>query len=525
PPPPPPPPPPIPVAPYAAFCDCLSPLVNSNSRWAVSYVGSNITNGDLLFNFKVTLKDATHCQPINYRNGSCCNSTFEGLSLPVLQQYRSAILKAAVILGGKAVGASLYKNEFDYGIRLQLHKPVFVVSLPVGSSLEVTLFLNPAVWSDESKFPCPPSKLDPYGSMCDYWLHGLQTSPGNPEQQLVDVENVPGCCPEGILNFCPADAACVSDLDTSPYTLSFTSRVHTGSRTTFSFQLAHRNLVSACSAMAIDSVLLYVSRNYATTSATATLGSINTAVTTGSLGPLSYLNISMSSYASVQSNVLTVEVDGNLELSDLCVTPSRSSRVCNYVLVGAQRSASGPSQECCPAGEIPATLPSGRRLLSLGDDAYAALEAGGAICAKYDPFSSCFSLAPVEISETFDEGITFAYKLTRTSAEPSCPHEFQVMVSSGAMTSLKGGHGHIWASGVPAGDHFSWLLPAPGPDSSIGSTHIVSFTLRGRNLDRLGRVCTVRGQDSCVFRLLSDSTCFQGEVVTDFLFGGVHRKS
>jgi hypothetical protein len=343
----------------------------------------------------------------------------------------------------------------------------------------------------------------------------------------INVLQIPTCCPEGVFTLCPPDVngACVSDLEASPYTLSYQSRTRAGSRTVFSFQLVHRNLISPCSAMAIDNVLLYVAPQFATPRATATLGSINTAVTPGSLGPLSYLNISMSSYASVQPNTLTVELDGDVALSDLCITPSGSSRVCNYVLAGTQRSAGGASQSCCPAGKVTATLPSGRRLLSLDDETHAALASGGSVCAKYDAFSSCFSLAPVEVSETFDDGMTFAYKLTRTSVEPTCPGEFQVIVSSDAMTSFKEGHGNVWQGGLPSGDHFSWLIPGPGSvtDAAVGETHLVSFTLKGRHLNRLSRVCTVRGQDSCMFRLLGDSGCYQGEVTTDFLFSGSRR--
>lgn len=343
----------------------------------------------------------------------------------------------------------------------------------------------------------------------------------------MNVLSIPECCPEGVLHFCPADTAgaCVSDLGTSPYVLSYSSRTRDGSKTIFSFQLAYRNLVSACSAMAIDNVLLYVNSVYAVRSATANLGLLSAVIQPGSLGPLSYLNISMSSYASVEPNVLTIALDGDVSLSDLCVTPSGSSRVCNYVLVGTQYSAGSAPQACCPAGDIPSTLPSGRRLLALSDDAHAALAAGSSLCAKYNAFSSCFSLAPVEISETFDEGMTFSFKLTRASAEASCPTEFQVVVSSNAMASFKEGHGHIWAGGVPFGDHFSWILQDSGSsdEATVGSTYMASFTLKGRNLDRLSRVCSVRGRDLCVFRLVGESGCFEGVIATDFLFGSARN--
>jgi hypothetical protein len=95
------------------------------------------------------------------------------------------------------------------------------------------------------------------------------------------------------------------------------------------------------------------------------------------------------------------------------------------------------------------------------------------------------------------------------------------MVSSGAMKAFKAGHGHVWAGGMPAGDHFTWLLPA----APVGGTTLVSFTVKGFGLDRLANVCTTgRDSDACLFRLVSPSGCFVGKAATDFLWSARHRE-
>ncbi|KAG2440750.1 hypothetical protein HXX76_003607 [Chlamydomonas incerta] len=491
-------------------------------RWSVVFQGSEDRPQNIWYNFRIYLNAGANCRPVPYRNGTCCEASLEGISLPVMPDMKAAVVDATAKFGGDLLTATLF-HSYEYGVRLQFKNPFYTDSISVGSYIAVSFAVAKASWTDASLFPCPASKWDPSGPTCDYWLHGYQTAPGNPQEPLIDPEVIPACCPEGVVHMCPpgTPGSCLAAPDASPYTLTFAGRARNGADTVFSFSLAHRNVRSACSAMAIDNMLLYVAKPFATAAVTATLGGVSTKVVAGAEGPTSYLNISMSSYASVAPGTVTVTVKGDVALSDLCVTPAAGgSRVCNYVLKGAQRT-SGNTQACCPGGDIPATLPSGRRLLAVTEETQAAVAAGGSICAKADPSSACFALASVEISETFEEGTTYAFKLTRTGALASCPTEFQVQLSSSAMATFKEGHGHIWNGGLPAGDHFSWVLPEASGDGSLGTTTILSFTLKGRGMDRLSRVCTLgRNQDACVFRLVGSSGCYTGTVATDFQYAG-----
>ncbi len=334
-------------------------------------------------------------------------------------------------------------------------------------------------------------------------------------------DETPTCCPEGVLHFCdPIADSCIADLDESPYKLSYSSRSLRRQGTAVYFDLEYRSIRSDCGSMAIDSIVLFMNGKHVSKDIKAQLGGVDARVTTGSLGASHYVSIDMSGYRSVQPNTVAIYVPGDVWMSDLCIEPTGSgSKMCTYVLKGARF---GNSANCCPQGYLMSTLPSGRHLLEVeSHDSGKLIVSGvsdGELCSPYDATAACFAMSEVEISESFDEGVTYAYKLTRTSADESCPAEFQVVVSGVAMRTFKEGHGHIWGTGgMPSGDHFSWELPSAAA-APVGTTTIVSFTLKGDKVDRLSKVCTVNGKEECVVRFVGKAGCFKGTSSTTYQF-------
>lgn len=232
-------------------------------------------------------------------------------------------------------------------------------------------------------------------------------------------------------------------------------------------------------------------------------------------GPRTALNIKLRAYASVTDQFLDIQFTGDYSLAELCQEPfGTNATICPYVLKGSSVPASGSSNnECCPTSEILVSggLPTGHRRRHLA----VASESSTDTCTRFEGSSAaaCYSLQPIEQSESWEMGTTLMFEITRIADDDVCPEvtEFHVVLQQQAISAVTSS-GAIWDNGVPAVDHLSWPLERPWP---VYTPRRVSFVVA--DIDRVGQVCTVDGQDACTFRLVSSSGCFVGTVASDFV--------
>eukprot|EP00798_Chlamydomonas_sp_ICE-L_P029964 gene29964-18031_t len=333
----------------------------SCNKWQLEFEGAEIVGTNNVFSYKLSVNNGDLCRDVSYRAGNCCNQTLDSISWAALPDYaRSVSDILATTSSGEMLRTYAY-NDKPYGLMVQLIDPLYSTSLALGDWIKVDILMSASAWSDTSSFPCPQSEYKMGSTSCDYWVSGFQTEKKKPMNELIDI-NVAMCCPEGVLDYCPPPPpACNADIDSSPYSLVYTSRtfpVPGNTRLTFTINYDSANRNNECSLMVIEYMTMFLDPVVARDLRTVELAGIMAPYTIETQEGSTYVKVDMSGYRSVFSAEIVLNFAGLHDTTRACKTPFFQGTACTYTFVGTPNPSTN-HVTCCPSSQVFGKRPPG----------------------------------------------------------------------------------------------------------------------------------------------------------------------
>ena len=112
-------------------------MINTGSRWKLTYSGSSTQGSNVVFNYQLSVRDTSAtCLAVNYRAGNCCNQTLIGLSFPLLEAVQAGVGKVAwSTMNNVPIKSQSWANT-EGGVRSDLVAPMFTTSLQPGGLMD-----------------------------------------------------------------------------------------------------------------------------------------------------------------------------------------------------------------------------------------------------------------------------------------------------------------------------------------------------------------------------------------------------
>lgn len=349
----------FPVMPKQGQCDCLSPLIDNASPWRFNFVEASSTGASTVFVFSLGIQQDAPCYPVTYRDGNCCNSTLDAVSInmetAVWTVANSYQYTKVYDNNGKLIPAATGILS-EYGLTVQLPAMLYVDTIPVGESYTIEIALDATQWGDTSRFPCHQSRLIPGFPSCDYFVHGWQTATGDSHTVIVDTldNSIPQCCPEGVVQFTgsQAEGTCNPFLSDSPWRVTYDSSVSAAGLSSITFDVDEIGTSSnlfpggiACGNTNVEEIRLYV--NQSTTSALTGVLVGGSSVSFAILSdPDTFVSIPSAFVVGGGASQIVLQFSSEVAVADVCPLSLGAFSVCNYILIGQ-------SGQCCTKGDFP----------------------------------------------------------------------------------------------------------------------------------------------------------------------------